>query len=342
MLRIQHLLLVSVAACFPQSDDPPRPNGPPDVRPDAPPLECPDRPGCPRPPPPPEDPLRVELGEPQRLAAGTTHVIAPSSSPTFIGVELTSSDPSILTAEVVDTNHLRLISHAPGVVTLEGRRTGFPQILDTLEVTSVPVETIEVTFRAVPGANAPITALAGLANTNDTICIRYLGAGGEFLPGRGQFASSGPVLQILPSASAGRVSEWFAQRSTCVGLGFGALGAADLIASVEAGISRSIPVEVIAAPATAQLLFMVLGTGSTLLPAPDPVHVNQLVGVNLVGQTADGRFVGGLGAIWTMTPPASSFITETTELVFVMSGAGTATITATAGSVIRSQAITAN
>jgi hypothetical protein len=96
----------------------------------------------------------------------------------------------------------------------------------------------------------------------------------------------------------------------------------------------------VTAPASAELRFMVL-RAEELVAAPDPVTTGELVGVDLVGHTSDGRFVGGLVAAWTLSAQADSFIISDDELVFTIDAAGTAQITATAGALVRTQAITA-
>jgi hypothetical protein len=321
-------LLLLLSACLPER------NVPADPPPDA--DEC--RVGC---TPPIDEPEPVELGNGGRIAAGTTATFRrPVGGTSFEGVELTSSEPSIITARVISSYELEVTAHAAGSATIEARRPGFPQVLDTLEVTAVPVEAIEVFFRAAPGANAPITRFAGVRGGTDDVCLRYLGADREILTGRGPFAASNDAIVVLGDPSSKRISESFAHRSTCVRLAFARLGTANLIASIEDGISRTIAVEVISAATSAELRFMVLREGE-LVAAPDPVTTGELVGVDLVGHTSDGRFVGGLVAMWTLSAPADSFIISDDELVFTVDAAGTAQITATAGSLVRTQAITA-
>jgi hypothetical protein len=321
-------LLLMFSACYPDR------NVPEELPPDA--GEC--RVGC---TPPIEEPEPVDLGNGGRIAAGTTatfHRLVGGSS--FDGVELTSSDSSILTARVISSNAYEVIAHAAGHATIEARRPGFPQVLDTIGVTAVPVEAIEVFFRAAPGANAPITRFAGIRGATDGVCVRYLAEGGEILDGRGQFAATSDALVVLAEPGSKRISESFAHRSTCVRLAFAKLGTTNLIASIEGGVSRTIAVEVITAAPGAELRFMVL-RNSELVAAPDPVITGELVGVDLVGRTSDGRFVGGLVATWTLGAPADSFLVSDDELVFTVEVAGTAQITATAGPLVRTQAITA-
>ncbi|MEJ7596703.1 MAG: hypothetical protein WKG01_02235 [Kofleriaceae bacterium] len=276
-----------------------------------------------------------------RFAAGTTYLL---EVPTLDGLELSSSDPAIVGIAPAATGEaFELTGGRAGAVTLTARCLESDRVVATAQVIAAPVASIELRYRAAPGANRPVVALAGLRGHADSVQVIYRGNGGELLRGRGQFAVRGTAVTMIES-SPRRLSDSFFSRSTAVALEFAALGNAELVASVAGGIERVLPIEVVPAPATLELVTMVLDNW-TLVPAPSPVATGTFVGIAVIAKTADGRYVSGVQATWNVTPAVSivdgSLSQESGELVIAIGNPGPVAVTARAGTLTATREIIA-
>ena len=259
------------------------------------------------------------------FAAGTTLSLELSASH---GLELTSSDPAIIAVEPSSTGSFDLVSARAGRVTLTARCPGSDRVVATAHAAAAPVESITLHYRAAPGVNGPVEALAGLRGHADSILVRYISTTGAILPGRGPArVRDGTAVSVI-GASPTRLSSGFLPHSTAVDLEFLAPGNAELVVAA-AGIERVLPIEVVAAPATLELVAMMLDAGR-LVPAPHPVPAGNAIGIDAVARTADGHYVSGVRVSWATT--GGTIIGSdgpSSELVMIV-GAGPTLVTGTA------------
>jgi hypothetical protein len=242
-----------------------------------------------------------------------------------------SSDPAI--AEVrVDPAGIHVTGRAAGVVKLTARGVATDEVLDEVEVEVADVAAIELHFRPAPGLDQPVAQLAALAGSTDALGIVYRSADGRALGGRGVFEVTGAPLLIVGAPEVYRLSDTVARRQQ-VQLELGAPGTGALIAKLHGVALRAeFPIEVVSAPASLEVIMMVL-RGGQLVVAPDPVATSDFIGSEIVGRTADGRFVAGVTAVWSSPDPVS-FLTApapATESVFQLGVPGSYDLVTTVG-----------
>jgi hypothetical protein len=169
----------------------------------------------------------------------------------------------------------------------------------------------------------------------------YRSAAGEPLAGRSGFSATGQVEIEDPDQVPGRVSEAFVPGTR---LAFAALTPGDGTLSVDLadGSSFTIPVEVVRAADSIDIVTMVLRDGQ--LAASDQVRLDEPVGADVVGTTTDGRFVLGVGATWSTSEPIDNWLDSNrgSELVFSVPRAGPLQITAQHAHLTVSRQITAD
>jgi hypothetical protein len=255
--------------------------------------------------------LTVEHDDPQSLAH----------------YDLTSSDPSVVEVDVIG-EQIVIHPHQAGMAAVVVRKAGDPRIVAQYTVTAIDVATVALGVRTRPVVPAPITTLAAVIGS-DTIAVEYRSAAAEPLAGHAAFSVRGDVLTLEPATTESRLSELFESRDR-VRLGFVGRGTGELVVTIDGGIEHTLPIEVVAAPATLATVAMVLRDGE-LVRAPDAVEVGEPVGVDVIGRTADGRFVAGVVADWTTSGTLWTPRLGVSELVFDAGAPGPVDVTARVG-----------
>jgi hypothetical protein len=229
------------------------------------------------------------------------------------------------------SKYVRVLGKSAGTTTLIARHGDTYEELDTVALTVEYVASVQLEYRSGPGLDGPVASLAALQGASDSFGIVYRNAAGNPLSGSGGIVTTGGVA-IDPAGPVFRASDIFGHVHTRVAVTVGGSGT---LGTTLAGDARQFvwPIEVVAAPATISLVPMWLDPNSLLAPLPAAgVKVNSFVGVDIIGRTADGRFVAGVEAVWSSTPGLPPFLTSTTtpetEGVFTADVAGTHTISA--------------
>jgi hypothetical protein len=251
--------------------------------------------------------------------------------PRDLALRVESSDPSVVSV-AVEGGEIRVTGRGAGAAKLTARAAATGAVLDEVEVQAVDVASIELHFRPGPGLDQPVAQLAGLAGSRDAFGIVYRAADGRALTGRGELEVTGASLALAGTPDAYRLSDLVVRRAQ-VELAFGAPGTGTLVAKlIGAPLRRVFPIEVVAAPASLQVVPMVI-RGVELVAATDPVQVKEAVGADIVGRTADGRFVGGVTATWS-SPDAIAFVASSaapSESVFQLDAPGAYDLVAKVG-----------
>ena len=272
-----------------------------------------------------------------RLAAGTTYKLRHHDPDSF---ELVSSDPRILAVTPsLGGDGFDLVNAQAGEVMLTARCVASEQVSARGEAVVAAVASIDVHYRAAPGVNEPILALAGLRGQADAIAVAYLDDGGGMLRGTGSFAVRGDgAIAIVPP-----MTRWLSgvvhPRSTTVDVAFVELGRGELVATV-GELERVLPIEVVAEPATLDLVAMTL-ENDALVPATYPVRVGNYVGFDAIAKTADGRYISGVPAVWQTTVGDGGPYGPLLELVFTVLAPGPIVITATVGTLTATHQVVA-
>lgn len=251
--------------------------------------------------------------------------------PRDLALLVESSDPSVVSV-AVEGGEIRVTGRGAGAAKLTARAAATGAMLDEVEVQAIDVASIELHFRPGPGLDQPVAQLAGLAGSRDAFGIVYRAADGRTLTGRGEFEVTGASLALAGTPEAYRLSDLVVRRAQ-VELAFGAPGTGALVAKlIGAPLRQEFPIEVVAAPASLQVVPMVL-RGVELVAAPDPVQVKEAVGADIVGRTADGRFVGGVTASWSSPDPITFFTSSaaSSESVFQLEAPGAYDLVAKVG-----------
>ena len=261
-----------------------------------------------------------------RLAVGTELEVGYTATAAF---RLASSDPSVLEAQEEEGGLIRLVARSPGIASLRAESADGSRELAALPIEVAPAEAIELYFRTGPVASEPIDRLVALRDTTESIRVVYRDGNGEVLAGRGAFSATGDGVAIADAELVeGRISEVF-EPGFAVPLSFGAAGQGEVTAELP-GLSASIPIELVAAPAEIELVAMVLR--DDVLVAADQVVVSEPIGVDVVGRTAEGRFVGGVTGSWTTSLPVDVWFDpgpSSSEIVFSIESATRVGVTAT-------------
>jgi hypothetical protein len=283
-------------------------------------------------PPDPPTPKGINLGDDRKVAAGTAeHYTVPGLLANLNDAVFESSHPTLLEVFLIDENEIGFITHAPGTYTITARREGFPQILDTLTVFALPVEEIVFDQEFLPDQVSAVTQFSAMAGAQVGVCATYFGPNRDRIPGHGQFTTTGG-LGVINDDAPGMDNI----RSTCLDLAAGEPGPAELIASVENGISRTLTIDVQASPATATLKVFVLREDGFVegIPAQGEFTV-----VSVEGRTASGEFLAGTYGDWEVD---GTIVNSHASGVFFQAGAsGTEmTIVATIGALTRTTSFT--
>ena len=274
----------------------------------------------------------------ERLAGGTELDVYYFASPYLPGYRVVSSDPDVLEVEYDDLS-MHLVGRAPGSATLVAEATDPSWVLAELPVTVVEVASVDFRFRTTPVAPEPIDRLAGLVGTTDSLRVDYRSADGEALRGSARFSARGAVAIADPDLVESRVSEGF-EPGDIARLEFAELGEGELSADLVDGRSFPLPIEVVAEPASIEVITMVVRDG---LVAAAQVDVGEPIGANVIGRTGDGRFVAGVSASWATSGPIEFWFDDgpATEVVFSIESPVAAGITATHSSFTASRALVA-
>jgi hypothetical protein len=271
-------------------------------------------------PPPPT----ISLGPNLHMASGTRHAVGIDALPEL---DFATSDPSIATVRATSSG-FEVETFAPGQTSIIARHRGTSELAGSLPVRSAVADSIDFRYRAAPGADEPITELAGVRGGTDHLCVAYRDAAGNLLVGTGGFRYEGAVRSVAVNSL--RASEINVERSACIGMQFTELGAGRIVAELGSVQIGELAIEVIEEPATVGLLAMQIPLiGEGLSPAPEAVRVSDLIGVELVGETADGRHVAGLAATWSSTDNVALVAQHPTEYVFLVTEAEDTIVTAT-------------
>jgi hypothetical protein len=266
------------------------------------------------------------LGVEDRLAAGTSIWFAKGGA---AEVRLVSSDPRIVEAELLD-HGLVVTAHQPGRASVIAESVDGSRVLAELAFTVVEVDAIEFHFRTSPVSPEPIDRLAALPDTTDSLRVVYRDASGEALAGLGSFTVRGSAVQIIDQAQVeGRFSEGY-EPGAPLPLRFASAGQGDVSAELSDGRSFSVQIEVVAAPAEIDVVTGVVRDGTLI--ATEQVEVGEPVGADVVGRTADGRFVAGVIASWNTGTPVDFWFGSSpgSEIIFSIEASTTIDVTATA------------
>ena len=292
----------------------------------------------------PNDPVEPQLAceafppvlDDLRLAAGTTYELHLYRNDSY---ELISSDRGILSIEPSSDDAFDLVSARAGEVTLSAWCAESETVVARAQVVVAPVASIDLHYRAAPGADDPVVALAGLRGQADSIAVAYRDRGGALLRGTGAFAvRGGPAIALVPPEGRQASTALF-PKSTTVDLAFVELGRGELVATV-GDLERVLPIEVVAAPATLDLLAITHENGA-LVRAINPVPVGNYVGIDAIARTADGRYISGVPALWQTTVGDASQRGPSTELVIELREPGPIGITATVGALTATHQVVA-
>jgi hypothetical protein len=246
------------------------------------------------------------------------------------GVVFDVSDPAIveIVAVVLDgsSKHVRVRGKSPGTAMLTARHAGNHTLLNTTVLTVEHVADVHLQFRSGPGLDAPVGSLAALPGTSDSFAIVYLDSAGNRLSGSGGFVTTGGV-SIDPMGPGLRPSNYYTGIHARVAV---AIDGSGTVATTLADDPRQFvwPIEVVPAPATFSMVSMYLDSNSMLVPLPATgVKRGSFVGADVIGRTADGRFVAGVEALWSASAGLTPFLISTTspesEGVFQAQSSGT-------------------
>jgi hypothetical protein len=324
MQPIRLLLFVAVVpACFDNDATtfvPPSSSSPPGCSP----LDCP-MPGCPTQDcHPPSSPFQF-FSSGAGVGVGLALDILYQADGALGDYQVTSSDPLIVEL-TLEHDQLHINALAAGTASITARRRGDPQVLARFAVTAIDIDHAELYFRTTPVSPSPVASLAAVVG-NDTLGLGFRRATGGLLEGHATYSVRGTGLAIADNAES-RLSD-LVDALDRVHLQFTTPGSGELVVSLGGTREQAFPIDVVAAPATLDTVAMVLRGG--LVVAPDPVNVGELVGVDIVGRTADGRFVAGVLADWTTTADVLVGTGPSSELVFSAKTAGSINVTATVG-----------
>jgi hypothetical protein len=272
-------------------------------------------------------PIPFEFSAASPFGAGTAYDVG-FNKDEDVSVTITSSDPSIFEVVTVDFTKERvyLKGRAPGNANLVARDAVTDKVLHIAGVSVEYVATIELQFRAGPGLDAPVTSLAALIDTEESLGLYYRSSTGAKLRGRGPITTRGSVLPSTFSEFRGSDAFGAYERA-----GIYIAGAGAIVATLEGDPREfAFPIDIVSAPATTSLVAMQISNNT--LVAHSSIAVGNLVGIDVIGKTADNRYVAGVTATWSKPPGLKALFGTTqasTEAVYQGEAPGTYDVTAT-------------
>jgi hypothetical protein len=275
-------------------------------------------------PPPPSFSFQAPSAS---LGVGLRYRVPAEHDAPIASYEIRSSDPAVEVISDGDDVVVRGVRAGASIITVT--RAGEDKVIASLVIDTSDVDHAQLFFRSAPIAQSPVASIAAVIGY-DSLDIGYRSIANEELAGEAEVAVSGDAV-VLAQGPESRLSDLFTSRQH-VALQFVRAGTGAIVVG-----HQTFPVEVIDAPAAIDLVAIVLRDGE-LVAAPSPVSAGEPVGIDVVARAADGRFVAGVTAEWTVDATRWSNPGAITELVFSKDNPGTATIgAAVAGQTLTTQ-----
>jgi hypothetical protein len=276
-----------------------------------------------------ETPTRVALGGEARIA-----YLVHDTVPRF---ELVSQDPAVLAIENRPGGQLAMRAVGEGSTVISARAPDGAE-LGTRVITVAKVASVGFMFA--PAGDQPRATLAALPGARELIRVLPRDAKGLDLGGADkvvQLRFDGDLAAIDPTTAQARPGEFRVFGSPIrkpgydIGVGFGAVGAASITASIDGIELGSIAIDVVAA------------ARDVSLRVTNPPVVNTFLVVSLIGDDANGVPLAGLVGDFTATPPDLVTIftpSQRGEVLVLTKAPGTVTIDAALSDRVVSTTIT--